>query len=371
MRKPLSLRPLILSALMTIFIVFGFSMPALAGGQRAEKPHAVKVLIVCAEFEDKEMDLSSSAWKRTWKELVEKLEEYWTFQSYGVISRIEAEYTERLMLPGTSADYEDVHDLNKAMRAAADDEGFRLSKFDHVILSYPSIKHSISFGGLAMPGTIWMPGTKPFDGGVIHEFGHALGVGHASSIEADGVPYPGEHREGRDGLVMMGSDGDGRIGDYSSINVPMRYKMGFIGDNHVKQAKGNGVYRIYDFECETLDKNKPIAVRVEVDDKDFWITFAPGMAKRWAKFNADGFKKGVIVQELRGSITEILDFTPGSRGEGNTADYHDIRDGALVIGETYTFPDSRMTIEPLKTGSTGKWKWIEIRVGDDQKISRR
>ncbi len=350
------IRPSALVALLSSLLPV---LPAAAGSGQP-KPREIRVLVVRAEFPDRKMELGESEWKREWGTLQEKLADYWKRHSYGIIEDIPMECTGRLELPEASTNYFDVQELRKAMRRAAEKEGYRLSEYDQVVLSYPSIRHNISFGGLGTPGTVWLPGSNPFDGGYIHEFGHALGVGHANAVEGDGVPYPGEHREGRDGLFMMGSEGQGRVGDYSTINLPMRYRMGFVGDDHLERAKGRGVYRIYDFERERLAEKRTLGVRVEVEGKDFWITYAPAMADRWSRFNAEGFERGVLLHELRGSVTDILDFTPGSQGTGSTADFIDTRDGALQIGTSFAFPGTTVVVEPLKTGRTGNWRWIEV-----------
>src|SRR5690606_36917591 len=74
------------------------------------------------------------------------------------------------------------------------------------------------------------------------------------------------------------------------------------------------------------------------------------------------WEEGVIVQMQDFSRTFLLDFTPGSQGEGDSADWIDTRDGALTLGMTYTFPNGGPIIRPIAVGETDGWKWIEVRV---------
>jgi len=261
------------------------------------------ILYIRAEFPDKQMTISDAVWLQRLQTLNTRLDEYWTEHSYQAITSVDATYTQEFMMPGPLADYFNVSDLRAEMRNLATNAGFTMSNFDHVLYSYPSIPHNISFGALGSPGNIWLPGENPFDGGLIHEYGHALGVGHANSIEgAAGVVFPGARREGRDGLHMMGSDGFQRIGDYSTTNLPMKYKMGFIDDSYIPRIVNDGVIRIWESELTALPSVRNMGARVDVNGDDFWISFAPKMVERWANFNSAGFANGVIVQRLSGSI---------------------------------------------------------------------
>ncbi len=340
----------------------------LAEAQQAGKTGQIDLLYIRGEWSDRAMALTDSEWQSRLDGIHTFAEDYWVFHSAGVITGFASTLTARLQLAGpapTVADPADPQDVRSEMIALAQAAGFVLGDFDHVVLSYPSVPHTFSFGGLGTPGTVWMPGSDPWGPGFVHEMGHAFGVGHASHWEGGASILPGVHREGRDGLFMMGSEGNGIIGGRSTINMPMRYRMGHVAPGNVELANTSGVVRLYEFELPAPPQGKLTAVRVPVGGSvpgDWWISFAPTMVERWANFDSAGFGQGVIVQQLTGSITRSLDFTPQSQGGigTNEEDYIDSRDGALQIGSDFTFPGTEVTIEPLQTGTTDGLRWIEV-----------
>ncbi len=352
------------AALLTALLLGMHPTPSPAAPHTAGRP--LPVLFIRAQFPDAPMKLSDAEWKRRLTTLHRKNSDYWARHSYGTIPQITAEYTKVLQLPENSTAYTgggNTHKLATAMRALAAAAGHQLASYPQLILSYPGVLDQ-PFGAAGLPGTVWLPGHDPYDGGMIHEFGHALGVGHANSVEGPArTIFPGERREGRDGLFMMGSDGEGREGDYSTINLPMRYRMGFLGDTSLTTVETTGTYRIFEFEKDTLTSGQKLALRINIAGADFWVTFAPSMSPRWRQFGSSGFTRGIIVHRLTGSITDILDFTPGSAGGlGNQSDYIDTRDGALTIGQEFTFPDIPVTLRPLTTGTNHGTRWIEVAV---------
>lgn len=324
-----------------------------------------KVLYIRGEFSDKPMGLSDKKWTKVVDTMHATLDDYWKTHSYGKITQMVSTITPILALPGKTDDYFHYNDLATGMKKAAEKAGFKMKDHSHLVFLYPSIKHNISFGGLGGGGQVWLPGRDPFDGGLIHEIGHSLGLGHSHAVEGEsGVTFPGERREGRGGLHMMGSDGNKRIGTFSTINLPMRYHLHFVGDDHIFQVKKSGVYRVLEYETESLPSAGKIGARVQVGEDDFWISFGPKMAARWDNYNSENFAKGVIVHRRNKSITDLLDFTPGSQGgTGNDADYIDTRDGALKIGRSYLFPKSTVKITPVAVGKDGNGlRYIDVEV---------
>jgi len=341
-------------------ISFFLTLWAVAQGEGLER-----ILYIRGQFKDKPMGLSDKKWMGRIQILHETLAAYWKIHSYGKLPDLHATYTPVLDLPGTTEDYFKYDDLASGMIKAAEKAGFARKDFDHLVYFYPSIKHNISFGGLGGGGQIWLPGSDPFDGGLIHEFGHSLGLPHANSLEGEGKAiYPGARREGRDGLHMMGSDGHSRNGPFSTINLPMRYTLKFVGDEHIKRVKGDGVYRLYEYEIEQLPYDVHVGLRLDVKGEDFWISYNPKMAKRWNNFRSSGFKKGLIVHRMQGVVTDLLDFTPGSGGKTkNEEDYVDTRDGALGFQKSFVFPGSDISIQPIEVGE-GEYghQYIDVKV---------
>lgn len=350
---------------------------ALSSSEALHAAAPERVLYIRAEFDDYAFGANDATWLQRLENIDGVAEDYWNFNSYGEITEFQSSYTEVFQLPDAlTADSPfqagaNVGAIRSSMRTAADNAGWNLNAYDQIVLSFPGVPQ-FPAGALGTPGTIWMPGSNPNADGYTHEFGHALGVGHANAIEGGPVTYPGEHREGRDGLFMMGSEngvapvaGRPRRGP---INLPMRHQMGFVDDQLIQEVQDDGVYRIHAFDRESLEGDigldRTLAAVFEWDDSDWWISFAPSLADRWAAFNGSVWTDGAIVQQHVGQITRILDFTPASQGGvGNEEDYVDTRDGALRVGMSYSFPDRGVRLDTLATGFSGDGvAWLDVQI---------
>lgn len=335
------------------------------------------VLYIRAEFNDRPFGVSDATNLQRLQTINAVAEDFWVFNSYGELSEFQSDYTEMFQLPDAltpDSPFEsgaNVFAIRSAMRDAAANAGWALNNYDQVVLSFPGVDQ-FPAGALGTPGTIWMPSDNPNADGFTHEFGHALGVGHASAIEGGAQTYPGEHREGRDGLWMMGSENgvaavSGRP-RRAPVNLPMRQTMGFVDDQLVQQVTEDGVFRIHAFDRESLqgdvELNRSLAAVFESDNREWWVSFAPSLADRWADFNGHVWTDGAIVQQRSGQITRILDFTPASQGgTGNEEDYVDTRDGALRVGMSYSFPENGVSLATLANGvSNDGVPWIDVQI---------
>lgn len=362
-----------------------FAIIALVLGSSPLKAEPERVLYIRADFEDKPIGISDALWQSRVETLDNYAEDFWVYNTYGKISSFDSGITEAFTLgPALTEDSPfdagaDIYAIRSAMVSAASNAGWNVGSYDQVILLFPGVPQ-FPAGALGTPGTVWLPGNNPFDGGYVHEFGHALSLGHAHHWEGGDVVYPGEVRGGRDGLWMMGSEGgvnqnfDGRR---APINLPMRYKIGVVDEQLVNRPEESGIYRIHDFARGDISGDvslgRSLATVFDHDGREFWVSFAPDLAELWEGYNADGWMNGIVVSDLIGDITHSLDFTPGSQGgTGNEEDYVDSRDGALVVGHSYTFPNSEITLAPLRTGiSVDGVRWIdlELKFSDDDFIA--
>lgn len=356
-----------------------YSCLALFGSSLATAQNPERVLYIRAEFSDSPFAINDNTWLQRIQTIDTVAEDYWTFNSYGDISQFQSSITNPVTIGATSSfqftnnsgqTQVDVFAIRSAMRNAAANDGWDLNQFDQVVLSFPSIV-GFPAGALGTPGTVWIPGSNPNADGLTHEFGHAFGVGHANTFEGGPETYPGVHREGRDGLFMMGSENGvaavaGRP-PRAPINLPMRHVMGFVDSGLIEDVSSDRTVRVSAFDREDISgdaaANRTLGATFQFDDREWWISYAPSLADRWASFNGSGWSDGVVVQELSGAITRSLDFTPASQGgSGNEADYVDTRDGALRVGQSFTFPNSSLNLSPLQTGVTEGVPWIDVRL---------
>jgi len=342
----------------------------------------LRMLIVRGDYENETIPNGNSNWLGQLISLSKGLESYWHRHSYGTLE-IDSNITDVYRLPLPSTTYSTTESLGNALDTLAAVE-HDLASYDLIGYFVPVASPLNEIDNAAIPGRLWMSGPTPDQEQLVREFARALSLGKAGAIEGDvvgGSPtvLPGEVRDDRDGLFLLGSDGGfGGIernpvpapggtpeADFSTISVPMRYQAGFLSDDYVKSLTEDGIYRLHEFELDTLPSPRNLGLRVNSGGRDWWISFAPKMAERWSGFNAEGFATGVTVQELVGSDTRLLDFTPGSQGgAGNEADYVDTRDGALQIGATYTFPDTGLTLLPLEMGISEGVRYLDVRLAN-------
>lgn len=343
-----------------------------------------RVLYIRARFDDvAPYTTRESQWFNDLAAADAEASSFWDHNTYGLVDGFDSSITEVFNL-GASSRYDNngstrIGLLATDMRNAAASAGWNLADVDTFVYSFPD-PADIGAGALGSPGNIWMP-AFPFAGGLTHEYGHALALGHANLYEGGSEVYPGVHREGRDGLYMLGSEGGVQRVDglRAPINLPMRDKIGAVPDGLIDYGVAPSLlgqtvtetHRVYDFNrtdiSGDLAAGRKLGVTFEYDRKQWYVSFAPSLAQHWSAQNGSGWANGIAVHELQGDITRGLDFTPGSQGgSGNEEDYVDSRDGALVVGSSYSFPTSGgvdVTLAPLATGFDGDGvKWIDVQI---------
>ncbi len=351
--KQCGLRRLFTAMMMLIAMVVAI------GGQRIQAQGTERLLFIRAQFADAPMPMSDAVWLQELMNVTDAAEAFFVANSYGYMSGYEADYTPVFTLPGVAADYiGDLGLITYAMLDAASDAGYSVGDYDHQVLSYPGVLNQ-NFGAAAIPGRVWLPGEYPWAPGFVHEMGHSYNVGHAGAVEGNGTPYPGVYREGRDGLFVMGSDD----GDMYQMPLPMKYVIGWVDEQHIVDVDSHnlGTHRIWAYDRDTLPEPNTLGVRFQADGQTFWISFAPGLADLYPEHGGEVWEQGVIIHVQDTHRTFLLDFTPGSQGAGDTADWIDTRDGALVLGTSFTFPEE-ITIIPIAVGETDGWKWIDVRI---------
>lgn len=359
------------------------ALPAIARDNAPDR-----VMYIRADFSDLGGYTTPNNWFNDLSAADAEASSFWDHNTFGFVDGFDSSITQVFDL-GAKAKYvnstangdsTDIWLLAQDMRSAAAAAGWDTSSVDTFVYSFPD-PASIGGGALGTPGHIWMP-AYPYPPGLTHEYGHALAVGHAGLYEGGDAVYPGEIRGGGDGVYMMGSEGGVKIinGLRAPINLPMRDKIGSVPDGLIDYDVAGSLigqtasetHRIYDFNrgdvSGDLAADRKLGVTFSYDNKEWYVSYAPGLADHWAMENGSGWANGIAVHESLGDITRGLDFTPGSQGSvaQNTYDYVDSRDGALTVGNSYTFPTANnidVTLEPLSTGVDGDGvKWIDVRI---------
>jgi hypothetical protein len=213
-----------------------------------------------------------------------------------------------------------------------------------------------------------------------HELGHNLGLWHANYWRTDATrPFsrdsiPGgqvgdtsnaEWIEYGHYFSVMSAQGGGEMDDatkphYAAVE---KVKLGWLTGSEVQYVSTSGTYRLYRHDHRSTTNN-PRAIRIETGATDYtgnarryWLNY------RYAPWNiaTNWFRNGLqidVAKTTYGSDGAIqLDMTPYSSNEVSgaswTSDNTDKKDGALVVGRTYSDTAAGIHITPSATGSSG------------------
>ncbi|WP_054114062.1 hypothetical protein [Marinagarivorans algicola] len=241
--------------------------------------------------------------------------------------------------------------------------------FDFVYLGFPSGAFS---GGGALgvrngnKGTSWI-GPDPWTPGIVHESFHMFGVGHAEVIMGD-VTYPAPTGSGgHDPYYFMGSEGGAKIdhgnGNYTiqaGINVPMKYRMGWLTPANIQHVTGSGVYRIQGHRLVQKPGLNVLALKIKADGKQFMVAYEPDSFSPRIKTN------GLVVHLFTGDVSRILDAKPSSVADDSNIrqalnEVAEFADAAIVEGETMHV-GSFFDVTLVKEGGEGDKRWADIRI---------
>ncbi len=213
-----------------------------------------------------------------------------------------------------------------------------------------------------------------------HELGHNLGLFHANYWRADSPAPFG--RDSVPGGVVGDTAGAERIeyGHYfslmsaqygSEIDDPTKphyaaaekVRLGWLSGGEVNYVSASGAYRLYRLDHRATT-GTPRGIRIETPASDYtgaarryWLNyrFAP-----WATgypWLQNGLQIDVCQASYSGDGAIQLDMTPYSYDEPSgaswTSDNCDKRDGALVVGRTYSDIPAGVHITPTGSGNTG------------------
>jgi hypothetical protein len=251
-----------------------------------------------------------------------------------------SDVTPAMLLPGTSADYDD-QGLSKLYPVCVDvartNYSYDTSQYDFLYVCTAS-RPAASYAGLAYVGGVGFHLANSYwDAPVAaHEFGHNLGLNHAHfwDTQAKSVIGAGQNAEYGDSNDPLGSGGNP-----NQYNARYKNYLGWIPSTDVADldVTGSGTYRLY---CFDLDNG--VGLRglkfARSSSQNYWVNFRQRKTTRNALMNG--------VQLLW-------------TGNGNQGSYLlDVRlkgngdDNAIVIGRTFSDSGIGFHVTPTGKGNT-------------------
>ena len=256
--------------------------------------------------------------------------------------------------------------LSQSLSEFAENDGYDISSYNIVMYLHSS---STDFGGAGalgsgngLNGTIWSNNALTwFYRGNIHEAFHALGVGHAETIEGGGSVFPGAVTGGHDPYHFMGSEGD--AGLKADIPAYMKYFLGWIEPTEVEVLSAD-----LDL-CDTVKLYKNALVTNYSSQHNYGIQLGENL---WISYEPDTENSrieepGVLMHYIPApgsSVSRLLDMRPNSITElppplgNNWLPVIDFWDAALTTGQEFTWED--ITVSIIQEGGQGDEKWVTL-----------
>ncbi|YCM42921.1 PKD domain-containing protein [Verrucomicrobiaceae bacterium 227] len=214
-----------------------------------------------------------------------------------------------------------------------------------------------------------------------HEFGHNLGLSHAyynytSDLNPRGsTPNDGLGRvEYGHRFSMMsaqsGSDFENPL--LAHFTVHEKWQLNWLTDNEftdITAKSQSGTYRLYQNDDENA--TGLLALRVPSGGilSNYWLSYRSAWRTPNRSANNEYLLNGIVFDWTgsNGGSSTLLDMTPysddGSTGGPTwTRDNNDKWDAPLLIGRTYTDPDSLLSVTPIARGGSAPDEYLDVYV---------
>ena len=214
-----------------------------------------------------------------------------------------------------------------------------------------------------------------------HEFGHNLGLSHAyynytSDLSPRGAtPANGAGRVeyGHRFSVMAaqrGSDMDNPTLPHFTAHE--KWRLDWVTNSDIVDittGDQSGVYRLYQNDDENVTGLRAIRIPSGGLYSKYWLSYRTAWRQPNRSSDNDYLLNGILFNWTGsdGGTSTLLDMTPysdeGSAGSGSTTrDNSDKWDAPLLIGRTYTDPESNVSVTPMARGGSAPNEYLDVYV---------
>ena len=304
-------------------------------------------------------------------------ERFYRKVSYGKMGRMQLTFAPRFTL-GSRADSFARSDFNRLVREASATvrglSNLSPSDFDHTVYAYPK-GSPVQVGGISARDReifTYDPTGGVLNGGLTHEFGHAIDVDHAGTWNAAGgnLFNHGRFEEGSDPFDIMGSGGNE---DFADFNVVQREARGWLPASSIRGypffRQGVRTLRLYQLNAPSVGDGRYRGARLSFGGRELWLSYTPDQ-ERYSFYRTvrgiAGARPGLVMHSVRSrTLTGRYDFTPGSRTASRLPGNADGADGDLQVGRSATIREAGqyLTLEVLGTGGRGPGeRYLDVRL---------
>jgi hypothetical protein len=326
-----------------------------AAASSASLTGALRVLVLRVSFKDKAWSGDTAAMSATHG----RVAQFYHDNSYGAVSVAFRHHPVVLKTPETAQAYIDHWEAFPDF-IWGKLRGLGLVKgrdFDRFVVNFPAVK--LGWTGLSSgpsSGANYINGN--YNSAVVaHELGHAMGLPHASAIEAGkrsvGSGNDSERVEYGDPFDVMGQGGI--LGHF---NAWFKRRLGWISASESKDVGASGVFRLYAHDNPTK-LGKLMALRLPSGNGawSYWIEYRTSYSSTYVNTRRSA---GVRMEDyFSGGKSAVVDMTPGSR-----VPEYDFNDADLDIGKDFRDPNGNFSLKTLAVNE-GMWNqegWVDVQV---------